>query len=360
MDQHEYSKKLDELRDITVPNVVALGQWVREEGLPWLWTIMAEVIIPAKTQHPNAKTPPRRGRLSPMGPAEAVRSGLRASLADRMKKEKQPSFYHAQLTMLHGQAALYCDAIDAFALNQPKGTGIFAEEAMVDDLHRALHHMMRYAYILLANASREIASNTDRFRAWGRQEDHPFEVFQGARQSIYGAYSGMAFRDRAPYAPVAVLRTAIELRMRRAFCISSYVNPGKPDQIIPIDVSRLFQAIQSRQDDIEFAVDVHDVWKIYRWSNFYLHAGVRDYPWVVGYVHGYLHPLFAGSHGIDDGIRMKPETWHAVRKALLPVAEPFSISQRLGNAWRSLWPKRASTLQIPPVDERHAQCAFLT
>ncbi len=37
-------------------------------------------------------------------------------------------------------------------------------------------------------------------------------------------------------ARVAVLRTAIELRLRGACCVSSYVNPEKPNELIRIDL----------------------------------------------------------------------------------------------------------------------------
>lgn len=359
MHQHDYLNTLNELCENNADNLVALGQWVRNDALPWLWTTMSGIIVPAKEQHPNAKTPPKQTRLKPMVAKEAVRNGLRASVADRAKKKKMPSFYHAQLTMLAGEATLYCDAIDAFALAKSEGTAIFAEDARVDSLYRALHDMMGQAYILLEDASREIASNPGRFPSGRREHEHSFEVFLGTRQLIYGTYSGLAFADRAPYTPVAALRTAIELRMRDAFCISSYKNPAKPDQIIPIDLSRLFEAIQSKGAEMDFAIDLHDIWKVYRWSNFYLHAGVRDYPWVAGFVHRYLHPLFAGSPNINSGIRMKRETWHSVREALLPPGDELRLSQRLASAWKALWPKRKPKLHIPPVDERNAQCTFL-
>jgi hypothetical protein len=82
----------------------------------------------------------------------------------------------------------------------------------------------------------------------------------------------------------------------------------------------LFEEIRQHASSIQFAVDFSDVWKIYRWSNPYLHAGWRDFVWVAGYVLQFLRPLFAGrkpdpSDGwsIDSGIQMHRETWHAIR-----------------------------------------------
>ena len=233
-------------------------------------------------------------------------------------------------------------------------------------LHRALLEMMRYALILLEDAAHHVTDVPGYFAAWRRKRETPFEVYKGTEQIIYGIYSGMTHADRAPYTPVAVLRTAIELRLRGAFCVSSYVNPERPDDLIPIYLSKLFEAIQTNQKDIEFIVDLHDVWKIYRWSNFYLHGGARDFPWVPGFLLQYLRPLFAdprtnanGSGSIDGGIRMKRETWHAVRNVLVPRIERPGPMQRLSDAWCALWPSKTSPLELPAVEERAAACVFL-
>ncbi|UVA79987.1 hypothetical protein [Pandoraea commovens] len=264
--------------------------------------------------------------------------------------------------MLNKEATRYCDTIDAFSHE----TSMFAEDAVVHTLHRALLEMMRHARILLEDAAHNVTDVSGYFSAWRRKRETPFEVYKGTEQIIYGTYSRMTHVDRAPYTPVAVLRTAIELRMRGAFCVSSYVNPGKPEDLIPIDLSKLFEAIQAEQKDIHFIVDLHDVWKIYRWSNFYLHGGARDFPWVPGFLLQYLRPLFAdprtdsnGSWNINGGIRMKRETWHAVRKILVPRIERANFMQRLSNAWRALWPSKVSPLELPAVEERAAECVFV-
>src|SRR5690606_19063193 len=150
-------------------------------------------------------------------------------------------------------------------------------------LHQALHEMMRMALPLLEDAARDVTGVPGYFSAWRSKSDDPFEVFKGAEQIIYGTFSGLTHVDRAPYTPVAVLRTAIELRLRRAFGVSSFLDPNKPEELIPIDLSKLFDVIQIHQKEIQFSVDMHDVWKIYRWSNFYLHGGNRDFPWVPGF-----------------------------------------------------------------------------
>jgi len=57
------------------------------------------------------------------------------------------------------------------------------------------------------------------FGAWGRRQETPFEIFKGAEQVTYGQFSGLTHDDRARWIPLAVLRTALETRMRQAFGI---------------------------------------------------------------------------------------------------------------------------------------------
>lgn len=361
MNSDEYRLKLTQLNEVNRTNLIALGKWVQNEALPWLWDELGGVILTPKQKHPMATTSPAAAKLKPMKDAEAVRQGLITSIAER-KKLAEPSFYQAQLTMLDSEARRYCKTIDGF-WNE---TSVVAEEAVVHTLHRALKEMMSYATILLEDAAREVTNLHGYFAAWRRTHETAFEIFKGAEQVVYGTYSRMTHTDRTPYISVAVLRTAIEIRIRQAFCVSSFIDPTKPEDLVPIDLSKLFEAIQTRQGEIEFAVDFHDVWKIYRWSNFYLHAGVRDFPWVSGFLIQYLRPLFAdqrrgpnGSWNINGGIRMKREAWQAVRSALLPQIGKSSLAEKLTNAWRALRLSNRRQLELPVLDERAASCMFL-
>lgn len=362
MNHNDYSQKLQQLKDCNSSNMVALGRWVRNDALPWLWNELGGAILVPKQQHPKALTAPRPPKLTPMTDADSVRQGVMVSIADRRNKLIEPSYYRAHLTMLDREATRYCDSIDALS----QSPSAFAKEAAVHTLHSALLEMMRYALILLEDAAHNVTEVSGYFAAWRRNRETPFEVYKGTEQIIYGVYSGMTHADRAPYTPVAVLRTAIELRLRGAFCVSSYVNPNKPDDLIPIDLSKLFEAIQIHQKDIEFIVNLHDVWKIYRWSNFYLHGGARDFPWVPGFLLQHLRPLFAdprtnanGSWSMNGGIRMKRETWHAVRETLVPSIERPGLVRRLSAAWRALCPGQASSLELAAAEERAAECVFL-
>jgi hypothetical protein len=360
MNSDDYGAKLEQLRDISSANLIALGQWVQAEALSWLWGELGGAILTPRPHHPMARTPPTQPILRPMTEREAVRQGLIASLADR-RKLREPSFYQAQLTMLDAEARRYCASIESFAKQQ---TMVYADAAL-HTLHRALLEMMCVATVLLEDAARAITDLSGYFGAWRRRREHPFEVFKGAEQIIYGTYSGMTHADRAPYIPVAVLRTAIELRLRHAFGVYSLRDPKNPDVPVFSAFSALFRAIQAQQDEIAFAVDINDVWQIYRWSNFYLHSGMRDYPWVPGFLLQHLRPIFAdqeiaqnGSWSVNGGIRMRRQTWRSVREALLEPSRGPRLTGRLVIAWRALVGK-SRRLELPDFHEMDAQVVFL-
>ena len=182
-DHNEYWQKLELLKDVNAANLVALKEWTRVEALPWLWDELGGAVLTPKPKHPMAKSPPAPKKLNPMNDAEAVRHGLMTSVADREKLVSEPLFYHAQLTMLDAEAKRYCSNIDALF---GAGTNVFASEAVVHTLHRALLDRMRLVLVLLEDAAREVAAVPGYFGAWRRSYETPFEVFKGTEQIIYG------------------------------------------------------------------------------------------------------------------------------------------------------------------------------
>lgn len=357
MDIAEYSTKLDTLGKATALNMSELAIWTEKVGLPWLWMEMGGAVLKPKKQHPLASRAPRQPVLRPMGSADAVRNGLMASLADRRERASDPLFFQAQLTMLDDQARLLCSTIHECLAAEDSSS-----DATVDSLHRHLLDIMRQARILLAWAGDCVTKVPGYYSAGRRTHDSAFEVIQAARQIIYGSYSRLAFADRAASVPVAILRTAIELRLRDAFCIWGLVNQDDQTDMQPVDMSRLFDALAAHKGDMQLAVDLHDVWRIYRWSNHYLHAGFRDFPWVPGFLLSYLWPLFTGGQApsINAGIQLSEETWRSVRASLAPRSRSPSVVERLTAAWQAVRAKAPSrVLELPECEPRHAACVFV-
>lgn len=323
---------------------MSLAAWAESDALPWLWLELAAVL-------PN-------GRAKALKQThDSIRQGLRVSLKDRKEMPLKANFYLAQLTMFETELRLYCDAIKGSS-PQPW----FAEDAKIVTLHGAITRFLNYAIILIDEASLHLRDN-QRYGTGANDRDHSFQIYKGAEQVIYGRYSGLTHDDHAPYVAIAILRTSIEIRLRRAFGVQGLVNPTTGN-FRPIDISHLFDAIKPYQSQIQFAVNFDDVMKIYRWSNFYLHGGRRDFPWVAGAALQYLRPLLSGTNtptwSIDNGITMPRAVWRDIRSALDPA--PVDRQELLAEIWKNLRAifkrRRPKGWILNPADENDAGCVF--
>ena len=281
MNEQDYSDQLSRFGTCNRDNLVGLANWASAEGLPWLWSELDGMISDR-----SVKT---------LKSHDAIRQGLQTTHNDREKMPLKPSFYIAQLTMLDSEVKGYCRAVNNFEDHE-----FPYAEATIHTLHRALKDHLAYSRILLEQAGHALLDLPGVYGAWSRRREDPFEVYKGAEQIVYGTYSGLTHTDRAPHIPVAVLRTAIEIRLRSAFGIEGYIDFAN-NAFIPIDLSRLFDSVRERLPTIEFAVDFHDIVKVYKWCNFYLHGGWRDFPWVVGFAVQFLRPIFADQRDTPDG-----------------------------------------------------------
>ena len=350
MNEQDYSHQLDRLRTANHGNLVELANWAKAEGLPWLWDELAGIISDRA--------------VKPLKSQDAIRKGLQVTHADREKMPRQSNFYIAQLTMLDSEVKRYCRAVTNFdSQTSPYAT------ATVHTLHVALKAHLDHGRILLEQAGHALLDLPGAYGAWSRRIEDPFEIYKGAEKIVYGTYSCLTHTDRAPYTPIAVLRAAIEIRLRSAFCIEGYIDSSN-NAFVPIELRRLLDAVSEYLPKIEFAVDFHDIDKIYRWCNFYLHAGWRDFPWVVGFAVQFLRPLFAdrettpdGGWSIYGGIRMNREDWQAIRFRFeqanqIKKGELFKdLCRILMSSFRSK--ERTRHLILNQAREADAKCVFL-
>jgi hypothetical protein len=347
MDANEYQTTTAKLDSPTEENLKELARWAEQEALPWLRSELAEIL--------------QERRVVPLNPRDAIRQGLQTTFADREKLPKSPRFYVAQMTMLDAELKRYCKAASQLADTSER----FASNATVYALHVPVRACMHEGIIMLEQASAQLRNRPGAYGAWRREIEHPFEIFKGAEQFIYGRFSGLTHDDPAPFAPIATLRTAIEFRIRSAFGIQGYVDPLN-DNFIPIDLGQVFDRVGEHLAEIEFVVDFHDIVKVYRWSNFYLHGGWRDFVWVPGFALQFLRPLFAdprntptGGWNIDGGIRMPREVWRAIRKSFEPSTSHGLLSELFASFSSALQRRKKNRrLVLNPAAEQQAACAF--
>ena len=122
---------------------------------------------------------------------------------------------------------------------------------------------------------------------------HYASVHQVLRQSLFGQVSFNSFADMEISASIAVIRQLVELRMRRAFGVISYIEKDS-GRLIPLDLSRVFDCLKKHQNDIDFPLKIENIERIYKWANMYIHSGKCELSWIPYYIETILRKFSFG------------------------------------------------------------------
>lgn len=152
---------------------------------------------------------------------------------------------------------------------------------------------------------------------------HYMSIHQILRQSLFGQISVHSFADMEISASIAVIRQLIEIRIRRAFGVVSYIDTQ--ENLIPLDLSRIFDAVKNHKKDIEFPVGVENIERIYKWANMYIHSGRKELSWIPYFLETVLKDLSFGkwegsSWDVKNGISTTQSVIDEIHKELLATA----------------------------------------
>lgn len=122
---------------------------------------------------------------------------------------------------------------------------------------------------------------------------HCMSVHQVLRQSLFGQVSFNSFTDMEISASIAVIRQLVELRIRRAFGVISYIEK-ESEKLVPLDLSRVFDCLKKHKNDIEFPLKIENIERIYKWANMYIHSGKCELSWIPYYIETILRKFSFG------------------------------------------------------------------
>lgn len=100
-------------------------------------------------------------------------------------------------------------------------------------------------------------------------------------------------------ASIAIIRQLVELRIRRAFGVLSYVDESNGN-LRPLDLSIVFECIKKYEKNIEFPLKLENIERIYKWANMYVHFGKTELSWIPYYIENKLRELSFGQQ-LNDG-----------------------------------------------------------
>lgn len=128
---------------------------------------------------------------------------------------------------------------------------------------------------------------------------HYVSVHQVLRQSLFGQVSCDSFADMEISASITIIRQLVELRIRRAFGVLSYVDESNGN-LLPLDLSIVFECIKKYEKNIEFPLKLENIERIYKWANMYVHSGKTELSWIPYYIENKLRELSFGQQ-LNDG-----------------------------------------------------------
>lgn len=129
-----------------------------------------------------------------------------------------------------------------------------------------------------------------------------YSVHNILRQSLYGNFSCHSFSDMEISASISVIRQLIELRLRRAFGLISYID--KNDNVAPLNLSLIFNVLKKYKSEIKFPIAIDNIERIYKWANSYVHSGKAELSWIPYYIEYKLRELSFGKMD-KDGLNVE-------------------------------------------------------
>lgn len=128
----------------------------------------------------------------------------------------------------------------------------------------------------------------------GRKTIHSaFQISHAAQQLYFSGSPFFAHPDNASESATALVRVALETRLRFGFGVLGCTNKSS-GAFVPLNMKHLLKAIGTHEASISFSVPLGNLRRIYEWSNTYIHTGLRDYVWLPRFAEIYLNGFFQG------------------------------------------------------------------
>lgn len=276
-----------------------------------------ELFIKTFTAEPKIKLNPKRDSDS------HIQMAISNSLGDYRKKRKCIAYYNAH-------AEMYLKEMDRII---ERTSGCFVEvnsdrHSMFGDLMNFVEKLLNDHRCLITDYETNVAKTPMNIGSYRNPLTSALDFFQCANQLIYGCIPGLSTPGNHCDLAVAIIRQAVEVRLRNAFGIIGKERLSD-DTFHPVPLSDLLDVLKDHNDAISMTVPIRNLDRIYRWANLYLHSGLRmDYSWTASRVVDYLsvfltgheHPVFdERSEPVlsrDSGIQLEWSVFLAIRSAL--------------------------------------------
>ena len=285
----KYKKNLEKHLSVTEHDratTTRFAKWLLEKGLDR---------FEASFKHETGK------KVSTPGEGTLVEQAYADGMNDVRKKLSQDSFYvsNARIFLTVAEAV----ATGIVQANKDKRAELFASRHFA-----VLKGLALDSRVLLQDWATFKLKVPGVYGIGKNPHQHPLQIAHAARQLMFAGSPFFAFEDNAMDAATALVRVAIETRLRFGFGLIA-VEDLTSGASSPLMLSKVLAAIGAHVTKVSLSIPLQHVARLYGWSNSYIHTGARSYMWSPIFALDYLRPLltggaYSGGFSVNAGIQL--------------------------------------------------------
>lgn len=272
--------------------------------------------------------------------------------ADYAKKVQLGDFYGAN-------AAIFIQEVTRFASEFSKIPATASHADIVRSVD-VLRRLLFDALFLFQIWSDNLGGGGRYYGIGKNPRHHVLSLTHAISHLLVSGNSQVSYLDNVSEAATALLRVAIEARIRRAFFLYEIENL-ETGEVVPLNMRNIFNTLHDWKNpaQITYAVPLIAVDRVYCWCNPYVHSAVRDFSWLPSFALRTLLPFFNGKTGggnVNDGIQCSLETVMQIREDVLDrywkKRQPKTL---IGRLWKAANLARNARFALYPELVPHPQ-----
>ncbi len=271
-------------------HAVDIANWLKARGIQLFKDAFAQETNQAVPNLPNNKL---------------IEQAYPKSLNETEKKQAQQTFYTSNAQIFSMTCTSIAEAVIK-ASTDPRS------EAFASQHYSLLRNMVLDALALVSDWA-ATTQETPAMYGIGKNRLHDsFQISHAAEQLMFGGSPFFAFADLATDSGTALLRVALETRIRFGFGLLGVLDLSN-QTILPLNMSKILMAIKKHENKFKLKIPLQHIERIYSWSNIYVHVGLKHFTWSPIFALDYLNPLlrggdYPGGIGVHAGIYIDKAT----------------------------------------------------